>query len=539
MYDKKPSLKSNMEHSFARNATVTQERSTFVRPSGWKAAFDSDKLVPCYLDEVLPGDSMSLSMAAVIRTATPIHPIMDNLKVKYEAFFIPMRLVWENTEKFFGEQLNPTSSISFTIPRISLTLDSTYDDTLVDYMGLPVGNHSGIDTVDFSVLPLRCYHLIYDQWYRDQNLQDSADVVLDDTSGITNNGSIGAIDLHTRCKRPDYFTSGLPWPQKFEQVTIPLGDTAPVLGLAVADATAFSPSPTANLKDSVASGKTYDNATATNVTTFYMEGTASGTGGLPEIYTDLTSASSITVNELRQSIAIQHINEIYARSGSRYPEVMLGHFGVTSEDSRLQRPELLGIGSSSLTMAQVAQTSETGTTPQGSLSAYGQVELQDKLFTKSFTEHGFVMVIMSVVGDITYSQGVEKLWSRSTKEDFYWPSYNGIGEQAILSQEIYADGTVGDQDVFAYTERFGEYRSKQSQVTGLFRPRRSSNLAAWHLSELFGTRPTLGDTFIKSNTPMDRAIAVPSEPHYLADVLFRNKTARAMPRYSNPGLYRI
>lgn len=521
---KKPSLQSNAEHSFNRVANVSKERSSFKRNSGWKGTFDTDYIVPVYLDEVLPGDSMSLSLSAVIRSATPIHPIMDNLKVKYEAFFVPMRLVWENTEKFFGEQLNPTDSISYAIPsHAGNALSSSHQDKLTDYMGLPVGNVTGL--IQFNVLPFRAYHLIWDQWYRDQNLQDSADIHLGDSSTVINNGVW--YDVHKRSKRADYFTSGLPWPQKFEATTIPLGDKATVETTGTFGNNVYVDDP------NVAANAFPLNSGGSTLT---LSGSNPNTANLQ---VDLSTAKAITVNELRQSIAIQHINEIYARSGSRYPEVMLGHFGVTSEDSRLQRPELLGIGSTDLSMRQIPQTSETGTTPQGSLSAFGQVEIQDKLFTKSFTEHGYIIVNLSVVGDITYSQGMEKLWSRTTKDDFYWPSYNGIGEQAVLSKEIYADGTSGDEDVFAYQERFGEYRYKQSQVTSLFRPKRASNLAAWHLSEEFATRPTLGNTFIQSNTPMDRAIAVPSEPHFLADMFFRNKTARAMPKFSNPGLYRI
>jgi hypothetical protein len=255
---------------------------------------------------------------------------------------------------------------------------------------------------------------------------------------------------------------------------------------------------------------------------------------------DLSSALAPSVNEFRQAIAIQHMNEIYARSGSRYPEVMLGHFGVQSEDARLQRPELLGIGSTFMQINSVPQTEATaGSYAQGSLAAFGEVQFSDKLFTKSFTEHGYIMIILSVVGDITYSQGIDKLWDRSTKDDFYWPSFNGIGEQVVASKEIYSDGSAGDADVFCYQERFAEYRYKSSHVTSLFRPKRSGNLAAWHLSEEFSTRPTLGNTFIESNTPMDRAIAVTSEPHFIADVYIQNKSARAMPVFSNPGLYRI
>ena len=376
-------------------------------------------------------------------------------------------------------------------------------------------------------LPFRAYHLIRDEWYRDQNLQDSAEIYKTDTgSQIITNGNW--YDIHKRCKRPDYFTSGLPWPQKFEATSLPLGTTAPVStdAAALADLSVYSTTATAQYETMGAGG--------TNLT-------LSGNAGLEgnRIYADLSTAGAPTVNEFRQAIAIQHMNELYARAGSRYPEVIKGFFGVQSEDSRLQRPELLGMGSTHMRINTVPQTSESGTTAQGNLAAFGEVQISDKLFTKSFTEHGYVFILISAVGDITYSQGQEKLWNRSTKNDFYWPQWNGIGEQAIESREIYSDGTVGDDDVFAYQERFAEYRYKTSHVTSLFRPKRASNLASWHLSEEFSTRPTLGDTFIQSNTPMDRAIAVASEPHIIMDAFIQNKSARPMPKYSNPGLYRI
>jgi hypothetical protein len=272
-----------------------------------------------------------------------------------------------------------------------------------------------------------------------------------------------------------------------------LGTTAPVStdAAALADLSVYSTTATAQYETMGAGG--------TNLT-------LSGNAGLEgnRIYADLSTAGAPTVNEFRQAIAIQHMNELYARAGSRYPEVIKGFFGVQSEDSRLQRPELLGMGSTHMRINTVPQTSESGTTAQGNLAAFGEVQISDKLFTKSFTEHGYVFILISAVGDITYSQGQEKLWNRSTKNDFYWPQWNGIGEQAIESREIYSDGTVGDDDVFAYQERFAEYRYKTSHVTSLFRPKRASNLASWHLSEEFSTRPTLGDTFIQSNTPMDR-----------------------------------
>jgi hypothetical protein len=520
MNNNTPRNKSNMDKNFGLVQGIQKQRSSFMRSNTWKGTFDCDQLIPCYLDEVLPGDTMDLKMSAVLRLATPLHPIMDNLKVKYEAFFVPMRLVWENTEKFFGEQTNPGDSVSYTIPLLSSSVSNL--DSLADYFGLPVGNTAA--PIAFNNLPFRCYAKIYDEWYRDQNLQDSLDVVTDNSSGVINNGNWW--DVRKRNKQPDYLTTALPWPQKFETTTLPLGETAPV-------ATDASSGSDLSVYETTGSSYNLMLASGTNVSLSAVGGTEANS-----LYADLSNAGA-DVNTFRQAVAIQHANEAMARFGSRYPEIIKGRFGVDSEDSRLQRPELLGMGSTYMGIKTVPQTSQTGTTAQGNLAAFGEISLSDKLFTKSFTEHGYVIVLISAVGDITYSQNQEKLWNRSTKDDFYWIEYNGIGEQAIESREIYCDGNIGDDDVFGYQERFGEYRFKTSQVTSLFRPKRIGNLASWHLSEEFASRPTLGDTFIKSNTPMDRAIAVPSEPHLICDMFFQNKSARPMPKFSNPGLSRI
>jgi hypothetical protein len=299
-----------------------------------------------------------------------------------------MRLVWDNTEKFFGEQTDPSDSISYTIPTITTSLDPSWgNDSLVDYLGLQVNNMSSTTTI--NSLPFRAYHLIRDEWYRDQNLQDSAEIYKTDTgSQIITNGNW--YDIHKRCKRPDYFTSGLPWPQKFEATSLPLGTTAPVStdAAALADLSVYSTTATAQYETMGAGG--------TNLT-------LSGNAGLEgnRIYADLSTAGAPTVNEFRQAIAIQHMNELYARAGSRYPEVIKGFFGVQSEDSRLQRPELLGMGSTHMRINTVPQTSESGTTAQGNLAAFGEVQISDKLFTKSFTEHGYVFILISAVGIVT------------------------------------------------------------------------------------------------------------------------------------------
>lgn len=523
------------EHSHSKVPQIHRERSTFKRNSTWDGTFDADYLIPVYLDEVYPGDSMSVKMSGKIRLNTPIHPIMGEQKVCVEAFFVAKRLVWDNSEEFFGEQLDPDSSTNYVIPTRSETMSSSFNDTLVDCLGLPVNN--GAAPTSLNVLPFRCYHKIRDEWYRDQNLQDSSDVVTDDTSNIIKNGTW--FNLHKRCKIADYITGGLPWPQKFEETTLPLGTSAPITGLGIIPPATGWAGTSNTAHETGGTVDTYSDYIDNNLRVERDAAT-----NFPKIEADLSNALAPSVNQFRTATAIQQFNEIYARCGSRYPEVMRGQFGVESADARLQRPELLGMKSVYMDIYAVPQTSSTdATTPQGNLSAFGEVNINGlKLFSKSFTEHGYLMILVSVVNPrLTYCQGKEKLWSRSTKLDYMWPVFHNLGEQATLSQELYCDGTSGDQDVLNYVPRHEELRYKTSHVTGLFRPTRSSNLAAWNLCERFLTRPTFGGTFIQSNLgdPLDRAIAVPTEPHYMATFSFRNKSARVLPVYSVPGLGRI
>lgn len=506
-------------HNFAKVPRVDVERSTFDRSHGLKTTFDADLLIPIFLDEVLPGDTFNLKANLFGRTATPVNPILDNLWLDTFYFFVPQRLVWDNFVKFMGEQDDPGDSIAYTVP---IANSSVVESSLGDYFGLPVSTG-----LEYSSLPFRAYWLIYDEWFRDQNLQESAKVVkTDGVAIISNTGTYTWNQPVKRGKRHDYFTSCLPWTQKGDPVAIPLGTSAPV----TADASI-------NEVLGIYSSDYSQNRQLQVDSTTHLSEIGLSTGIDATLYADLSSATGSTINAWRQAFQIQKFLERDARGGTRYIEKVHSHFGVTSPDARLQRPEYLGGGSQPININPVPQTSSTdATTPQGNMSAFGTVSETGSGFTKSFTEHGFIIGLANVRADITYQQGMDRMWSRSTQYDYYFPSFAHLGEQAVLSKEIYSDGTANDDDVFGYQERYAEYRYKPSKITGLFRSSATATLDPWHLSEEFSTRPTLSATFIESNTPLDRVIAVPAEPHMLLDCYFDLKCTRPMPVYSPPGL---
>ena len=500
-------------------------RSTFNRSHGLKTTFDCDKLVPILVDEVLPGDTHKLNTNIFARLATPINPIMDNMYLDTFYFFVPMRLVWDNYAKFFGEQTNPGDSTDYVIPTTTSTA-SGVSGSLTDYFGIPVK-----ESVKFNNLPLRAYHLIYDEWFRDQNLQESTSIDKGDNATIvTNNSKYNWWELHTRGKRHDYFTSCLPFAQKGDEVKVPLGDKAFL---------SVSTSTSANdiLGIYQGSNKKYMYDSTSNGGSVDLGNTLNSIPDEDMLYADLAQATSASINDWRQAFQIQRFLERDARGGTRYTEKVKAHFGVTSPDSRLQRPEYLGGGSTPVNIHPVAQQSSTdSTSPQGNLSAFGTASENNSGFTKSFTEHGYIIGLANVRADLTYQQGLDKMWSRETQYDFFFPTFAHLGEQAVLNKEIFVSGTATDEEVFGYQERYAEYKYKRSQLTGLFRSDASASLDAWHVSEDFANTPTLGDTFIKSNTPLDRCIAVPSEPHFIMDAYFNYTSIRPMPVFSPPGM---
>lgn len=566
-------------HRFSDAPAMYMKRTKFDRSHVYKTTFDSGKLIPVFVDEVLPGDTTRMSVNYFARLATPVKPIMDNIYLDWFFFFVPNRLVWEHWQNFCFEQEDPDDSTDFVIPTVSATGNSenAYIGSLWDYFGLPVntsGNLSGI-----SALPFRGVYLIWNEWFRDENLQKSVKIQKGDTNEVLNSARsseqpswvfssgtsiVPGLACPPRGKRHDYFTSALPWTQKGPGVSIGLAGTASIVDpspetgyflhsnsnqLAAVSAYAGSASSSGGDRTAVGNGSVTFSRLDSNYSSVggfagnssdsvTMSAKAASTYLGNDSYVDLDTSSIFTINSLRTAFQMQKFYERLARGGSRYTEVLRSFFGVVSPDARLQRPEFLGSFTKMVNVNPIAQTSATdSTSPQGNLSAYGVTAAKFHGFTKSFVEHGYVFGFVCARADLTYQQGINKMWLRSTVYDFYWPTFAHLGEQAIELREIYAQGSQDDTIVFGYQERYAEYRYKPSQITGKFRSSVvNGSLDMWHLSQFFSNAPRLNEEFITENPPIERIIAVPSEPEFLLDIGFRYSTVRPMPMFGTPGL---
>lgn len=568
-------------HRFSDAPAMYMKRTKFDRSHVYKTTFNSGKLIPVFVDEVLPGDTTRMSVNYFARLATPIKPIMDNIYLDWFFFFVPNRLVWEHWQNFCFEQEDPDDSTDYVIPTVTATgnSDNAYIGSLWDYFGLPVntsGNLSGV-----SALPFRGVYLIWNEWFRDENLQKSVKIQKGDTNEVLNSARfaeqpswvftsgtniVPGLACPPRGKRHDYFTSAFPWTQKGPGVSIGLAGTASIVDPTpgagyllhsndrqLAAVSAYGGDASSSGGSRVAYGNDSINFNRDSSSSEFstVGGFAGNTNGMVTMdaqqastylgndsYVDLDTSSIFTINSLRTAFQMQKFYERLARGGSRYTEVLRSFFGVVSPDSRLQRPEFLGSFTKMVNVNPIAQTSATDdTSPQGNLSAYGVTAAKFHGFTKSFVEHGYIFGFVCARADLTYQQGINKMWLRSTVYDFYWPTFAHLGEQAIELREIYAQGSEADTTVFGYQERYAEYRYKPSQITGKFRSSvTGGTLDKWHLSQFFKNAPTLNEEFIVENPPIERIIAVPSEPEFLLDVGFRYTTVRPMPMFGTPGL---
>lgn len=534
-------MNRNSEYNFAQNPQVGVSRSRFQRNSDNKTTFNTGDLIPIYLDEVLPGDTHQIDVACVMRMATPIYPVMDNAYCDFYFFFVPNRLLWEHWKEFMGENKETawTPKTEYSVPQVTAPTGGWAEGTLADYLGLP----TKVEGISVSALPGRAYGLIYNEWFRNQNItQPTLVEVTDATTTGKNDGSAtndSAITLAKPLKAAkafDYYTGALPEPQKGEPITIPLTGNAPVKaydGSVISEDTVYFKNYTI-----LGEPKTTTGENSRDAWHIYGSNGAGNDGVDIKLGADLSSVTAATINQLRQAFQIQKLLEKDARGGTRYREVLREHFGVISPDSRMQIPEYLGGYRLPINVSQVIQTSSTdSTSPLGNTAALSVTTMNKPMFTKSFTEHGLIMGLAVVRTDQTYQQGIERMWSRKSRYDYYWPVLANIGEQAILNKEIYAQGGAKDEEAFGYQEAWADYRYKPSKVTGLFRSNAAQSLDAWHYAQDYDALPTLSTAWMEqTDTEMKRTLAVQSQPDFIADFYFMNKTTRCMPVYSIPGL---
>ncbi|QXP08154.1 MAG: major capsid protein [Arizlama microvirus] len=514
-------------------------RSTFIRDFTRRTTFDADYLVPIFADEILPGDEVNLNMNALIRMSTPIKPVMDNLYAETFWFFVPNRLVWDNWVKLQGQQTNPGDSTAFSVPVLNnavapMSTTGFTNQSIYDYLGLPTLVTS-LDTI--SALWNRAYDLIWNEWFRDENLQNSIAVSKGDGPDDP-----ALYTLRKRNKRKDYITSCTTAPQKGPAIAIPIVGTAPITGLAVAATASYTNNAT-GFNDSAGTispaGTNWSQNVDNTLTGVKIQG--DNTTKVPAIYANLNLASAVSINQIRQFARYQQIAELDMRGGTRYVESIYSRFGVISPDFRLQRPELIGQGHSRINIYAVPQTAPTvaAQTPQGNLAAFGIAQIQGGHGCRyAATEHGMIIGMINVRADLTYQQKVPKMFLRQTRLDYYEPLLNGLGEQTVTNAEVVATGTSTDQQPWGYAERFAEYRYKDSEITGKFRSNDPQTLEVWHLSQELVT-PALNSAFITEAVPMARVLAVTTEPAFLGDMFYNYRHTRPMPIRSNPGIDRL
>lgn len=553
-------MNRNVESHFALNPTrIDMSRSTFDRSASFKTSFNVGDIVPFFLEEVLPGDTFDVRTSKVVRMQTLLTPMMDNIYLDSYYFFVPNRLVWKHWKEFNGENTESAwlSQTEYSVPQITSPASGWSVGTLADYFGLP----TGVENLSVSALPFRAYALIMNEWFRDQNLQDPLVVPVDDATVAGVNSGNFVTDCakggkpYIAAKYHDYFTSCLPSPQKGPDVTLKIASQPDLPVVTKVTNVPNAGSVPLKLNYFHESNYSFPLHATLNQAGRYAELDAINGEGVdqsskvrysvrPTNLWALNSDNAIvaTINQLRMAFQIQKLYERDARGGTRYIEVIKSHFGVTSPDARLQRPEYLGGNRVPINVNQVIQQSGTGAgadTPQGTVVGMSQTTDSNHDFIKSFTEHGYIIGVMVARYDHTYQQGIERHWSRKTRFDYYWPVFANIGEQAVLNKEIYAQGSAKDNEVFGYQEAWSDYRYKPNRVTGEMRSAYQQSLDVWHLADDYASLPSLSDSWIREDkNTVDRVLAVKStvSNQLFADIFIKNRATRPMPMYSIPGL---
>lgn len=553
-------MSRNSQSHFATNPTsIDMSRSRFDRPFSHKTTFNVGQIIPFYVDEVLPGDTFDVETSRVVRMQSLITPVMDNIYLDMYYFFVPNRIVWAHWKEFMGENSSsawiPTTE--YSLPQITAPAGTGFSiGTIADYLGIP----TGVPNLSVNALPFRAYALICNEWFRDENLSDPLNIPVDDATVAGVNTGTFVSDVakgglpYTAAKYHDYFTSALPAPQKGPDVLIPsatagnypvvplTGETVPTDVLPDSARYTFEwfGKESASGSNTVGMGSVAANADGTQLSS-RVDGQNVGFPVINNLFAVASGGLGATINQLRMAFQIQKLYEKDARGGTRYIEVLKAHFGVTSPDARLQRPEYLGGNRIPININQVLQTSGTaeGTTPQGTPVGQSLTTDTHHDFKKSFVEHGFVIGVMVARYRHTYQQGIERFWNRHTRFDYYWPVLANIGEQAILNKEIYAQGTDVDEEVFGYQEAWADYRYKPDRVSSEMRSAYAQSLDVWHLADDYDKLPALSDSWIREDPAnVDRVLAVQSNTsaQLFADIFVMNRTTRPMPMYSIPGL---